>query len=105
MDLKDDPSLIAQYDDHHKKVWPEVLQSLKASGITSMEIYRWRNRLFMIIEVTADFSFERKAQMDAANSKVQEWENLMSRFQQSQPGSRPKWEVMEKVFDTKKPTT
>lgn len=42
--------------------------------------------------------------MDAANPKVQEWENIMGNFQQSLPGFDPddpwKWKPMEKVFDT-----
>jgi L-rhamnose mutarotase len=57
----------------------------------------------MIIETTEDFSFDRKAVMDAANPKVQEWENIMGQFQQSLPGFDPndpwKWKLMEKVFD------
>jgi len=35
-----------------------------------MEIYGISNRLFMIIETTDDFSFEKKAKMDADNSSV-----------------------------------
>jgi L-rhamnose mutarotase len=103
VDLKNDPAAIASYDDYHKKVWPEILQSLSDSGILSMQIYRLMNRMFMIIETTEDFSFERKAVMDAANAKVQEWERLMGQFQQSLPGYDPndpwKWKPMEKVFD------
>ena len=100
VDLKNDPALIAQYEAYHKKVWPEVLQSIRSSGISSMEIYRYQNRLFMIMEVTADFSFERKQQMDAANEKVQEWESLMLQFQQPLSGSASKWQLMEKIFET-----
>ena len=40
LDLKNDPKLIAEYDHHHKQVWSEVLDSIKQSGILSMEIYR-----------------------------------------------------------------
>jgi L-rhamnose mutarotase len=72
VDLKDNPELIASYEAYHKNVWPEILQSLSDSGIISMEIYRLMNRMFMILETTNDFSFEKKATMDAANPKVQE---------------------------------
>ncbi|HSF46061.1 MAG TPA: L-rhamnose mutarotase [Chitinophagaceae bacterium] len=103
VDLKDDPALIQQYEDYHRKVWPEILQSLTDSGILSMEIYRLRTRMFMIIETTDDFSFEKKSGMDLANPKVQEWEKLMSQFQQALPWEKPddpwKWKLMEKVFD------
>ena len=100
LDLKDDPMLIAEYEEHHRKVWPEILQSISTAGIQQMEIYRVSNRLFMVMETNEDFSFERKAAMDAANGKVQEWEKLMWKYQQALPGSKPgeKWILMEKVF-------
>jgi L-rhamnose mutarotase len=100
LDLKDDPQLIAEYEAHHRAVWPEVLQSIKQAGIADMEIYRWGNRLFMVMEVTDDFSFERKAAADAANEKVQAWETLMWKYQQALPGAQPgeKWKKMDIIF-------
>lgn len=100
LDLKNDPKLIAAYDDYHKKVWNEILISIKNSGITNLEIYRTGNRLFMIIEANKNFSFERKAMADAANPKVQEWEQLMWNYQQALPFANPgeKWVLMEKIF-------
>src|SRR6202790_704904 len=81
-DLKDDDQLINAYDEYHREVWPEIKDSLKQSGIIVMEIYRTGNRLFMIIQVAEDFSFEKKAAMDLANPVVQKWETLMSEYQQ-----------------------
>jgi L-rhamnose mutarotase len=54
----------------------------------------------MIMEVDDMFSFERKAAMDADNPKVQEWEQLMWKFQQSMPFAKPgeKWVLMDKIF-------
>jgi len=100
-DLKNDPKLIAAYEEYHRNVWPEVLKSLGGSGITHMDIYRIENRLFMIIEVEDDFSFEKKAQMDEHNEKVQEWEILMWDYQQALPWAKPgeKWLPMEKIFE------
>lgn len=46
LDLKDDPRLISEYEAYHNNVWPEILKSIKDSGITSMEIFRAGNRLF-----------------------------------------------------------
>ena len=54
LDLKDDAALIAEYEAHHKAVWPEVLGSISGSGIISMEIYRYNTRLFMIMETVDD---------------------------------------------------
>ena len=84
VDLKDDPELIAEYENWHKKenAWPEITKSITESGINNMEIYRTGNRLFMIMETDDGFSFERKAIIDSSNEKVQEWEKLMWKFQQ-----------------------
>lgn len=100
LDLKDDAALIAEYETYHQNVWPEILQSIKESGIEHMDIYRTGNRLFMIMEVNEQFSFERKAAADAANEKVQEWETLMWKYQQGLPGSKPgeKWRLMNNIF-------
>ena len=102
LDLKDDPALIAEYEYWHKNenAWPENLQNIRDSGITSMEIYRTGNRLFMIMETEDSFSFERKAELDAANQKVQEWEKLMSTFQEPLVWAKPgeKWVLMDKIF-------
>ncbi|GEO03192.1 hypothetical protein AAE02nite_08560 [Adhaeribacter aerolatus] len=102
LDLKDDPALIAEYEYWHKSenAWPENLQHIRESGITSMEIFRTGNRLFMIMETDDAFSFERKSEMDAANAKVQEWEKFMDTFQQPLPWAKAgeKWVLMNKIF-------
>lgn len=100
LDLKDEAHLIAAYEEYHKKVWPEILQSIRDSGITQMEIYRTGNRLFMIMETSDGFSFDAKGQADAANPKVQEWEKLMWTYQQAIPWAKPgeKWVRMEPIF-------
>jgi len=65
-----------------------------------MQIYLIGNRLFMIMEVNEKFDPQQKAAMDAANPKVQEWEDLMMQFQQLIPWSKDgeKWVEMEKIF-------
>ena len=100
VDLKDDKQLIAEYEAYHQKIWPEIEKSIKDAGIVQMEIYRTGNRLFMIMEVNSTFSFEKKGKADAGNPKVQEWEELMWKYQQALPGSKPgeKWILMDKIF-------
>jgi len=102
VDLIDNPELIAEYENWHKKenAWQEITKSISDSGITNMEIYRTGNRLFMIMETDDNFSFERKAAMDSANTKVQEWEQLMWKFQQplSWAKNGEKWILMDKIF-------
>jgi L-rhamnose mutarotase len=103
LDLKDDADLIREYEDHHKAVWPEIIKSIKDSGITDMEIYRLENRLCMIMEVDKDFSFEKKQQLDEDNAKVQEWEELMWKYQQplAIAAEGEKWMLMKNVFTLK----
>lgn len=100
LDLINDPELISGYEKLHQKIWPEIYASITGSGIRHMEIYRFGNRLFMIMEVNDEFSFEQKSAMDAANPKVQEWETLMWGYQQALPGAKPgeKWMLMDKIF-------
>ena len=101
LDLKDDPGLIKEYEEYHRAVWPGILSSIKESGIEQMTIYRYGNRLFMIMEVNDQFSFDAKGKADASNPRVQEWETLMWKYQQALPGARPgeKWMLMEKIFN------
>ncbi|MGN0002669.1 MAG: L-rhamnose mutarotase [Sphingobacterium composti] len=100
LDLVDDPQLIKEYEDFHTNVWPEIITSIRDSGIINMEIHRFGNRLCMIMEVNESFSFDEKSQMDASNPKVQEWEALMWKYQQAIPGAKEgeKWVIMDKIF-------
>lgn len=101
LDLVNDEKLIAEYETYHQKIWPEIKKSILDAGIEQMEIYRFTNRLFMIMDVTDDFNFANKSTADAANAKVQEWERLMWKYQQAIPGAKPgeKWVLMNKIFD------
>jgi L-rhamnose mutarotase len=100
LDLKDDPKLIAEYKQHHERIWPEITKSLKDAGIEDLEIYLLGTRMFMIMEVDQHFSFEAKGKADQINPKVQEWETLMWKFQQPLPTAHPgeKWLLMDKIF-------
>jgi L-rhamnose mutarotase len=107
LDLKDDPELIQKYIDHHQNVWPEVLKSIRDSGIINMEIYHVANRLFMIMETQDDFDPEAKAKADTNNPKVQEWETLMDKYQKrlSFANRCEKWVPMEKIFSLEEALT
>ena len=101
LDLVNDETLIAEYEAYHQKIWPEIKKSILEAGIEQMEIYRFANRLFMIMEVNAEFNFANKSAADAMNPKVQEWEALMWKYQQAMPGAKQeeKWVLMNKIFD------
>jgi L-rhamnose mutarotase len=100
LDLVNDPVLIAEYEAYHREIWPEIQKSIVDSGITNMEIYRIMDRLFMIMEVNDSFSFDAKGAADAANPKVQEWEQLMWKYQKALPVAKPgeKWLMMDRIF-------
>lgn len=100
LDLKDDPQLIAEYKRYHEQIWPEITCSIREAGIEDMEIYLLGTRLFMIMEVAPEFSFEAKAQADRSNPKVQEWEALMWKFQKplAKAKAGEKWVLMERIF-------
>ena len=93
LDLRDDPALISEYRKYHEEIWPEIAKSIRDSGIEDMEIYLLGTRMFMIMEVNQRFSFEAKARADQDNPKVQEWEQMMWKFQQALPDAQPgeKW--------------
>jgi L-rhamnose mutarotase len=100
LDLVNDPEKIAIYEAHHKAIWPEVKASILEAGIQRMDIFRWHNRLMMLMEVDESFSFEKKAAIDFNNPVVQRWEALMSTFQQPPNGYSgvDKWVLMDKIF-------
>lgn len=100
LDLKDDADLIAEYERHHRQVWPEIERGLRRAGIEQLEIYRTGNRLCMVMEVADGFSFEAKAAADRADLRVGEWETLMWTFQQALPWAEPgeKWVLMERIY-------
>ncbi|WP_038533473.1 L-rhamnose mutarotase [Formosa agariphila] len=101
-DLINNQKLIAEYKDFHAKgkAWPEITESIKSAGIVDMQIYLTGNRMFMIMECDSSFNPNKKAEMDANNPKVQEWEMLMWKYQLGVPWAKngEKWVEMEKIF-------
>ncbi len=102
LDLKDDPKIISAYRAWHEpgRTPPEIIQSIRASGIQSLDIHLTGNRLFMIMEVDDTFDAQAKASADAADPVVLGWEALMWRFQQPLPWSQPgeKWVAADPIF-------
>jgi L-rhamnose mutarotase len=74
LDLKDDAGLIAEYEAHHRAVWPEVADHLRSSGVISMDIWRLGTRLCMLMETDdAVFDPQRMAEAAEADARVQAW--------------------------------
>jgi len=106
LDLHDDEGLIREYEQYHQPgyAWPEVIDSIRGSGILDMQIYRSGTQLVMVMSVDDSFSFEDKARQDSQNPKVVEWERLMTKFQRAGADSSAdaKWQKMRNVFDLRR---
>lgn len=100
LDLINKTTSIKQYIAYHKEVWPEILDSLRDSGIIDAEIYNVADRLFLILETNESFTLENKGKMDAQNPIVQKWEDLMSTYQKALPVAKTgeKWVEMKRIF-------
>ena len=100
LNLKNEKTLIKEYINHHKSVWPEIIKSMKDSGIVNAEIYNFSTRLFLLIEVDDTFSEKRKKDLDKKNKFVNEWEEMMLKYQELIPNSPEgeKWVKMNKIF-------
>src|SRR5689334_15612397 len=100
VDLNGSASSIEAYKAHHRRVWPEVVASLRRAGIIGMDIFLLDRRLVMILE-TRDADFRRCfAAHVASSARVAEWEALMRSLQTPPPGAAPGewWTEMEPVF-------
>lgn len=102
LDLQDDPEIIREYEHWHQKdhLWPEIPAGIKAAGILHMEIYRFENHLFMIMEGGPDFDFTRDMERLGQLPRQAEWEAFVAQFQKAamNQSSKDKWKQMKKIF-------
>jgi len=101
IDLKDDEATVETYRYHHDRIWPEVAESLRRSGIVSMEIYLLGRRLVMVVETDGrDVAAAFAAHHASTNPQVTGWETLMKAMQSPVADAAPGewWARMERVF-------
>ena len=101
VDLKDDPTAIETYVSYHRRVFPEVLESLADIGVADMQIYILARRLVMIVEMKDGIDIKGAfATHHAKAGRVAEWETLMQSLLLPPPGSKPGewWTLMRPVF-------
>jgi L-rhamnose mutarotase len=99
--LRDDPAAIAAYREHHQRVWPEVVESLRRAGIDRMDIHLLGRTAVMIVDVADGTDIRRAfAAHQASSARVAEWEQLMKSLQERSPDAKPGewWALMEPVF-------
>jgi L-rhamnose mutarotase len=102
LDLRDDPTLIAEYEARHRAIWPEVALHLRTQGVTAMQIYRLGTRLCMVMDTDdAVFDAERMAKAAASDPRLIAWEEEMWRYQLPTPWTPAgaKWVAAECIFD------
>jgi L-rhamnose mutarotase len=100
-DLVDDPAAVERYREHHRHVWPEVVDSLRRAGIERLDIHVLGRRLVMIVELRDGLDLARAFAAHVASSpRVAEWERLMKSLQQPPPGATPGewWTAMQPLF-------
>lgn len=74
LEISDDPELIAQYRKWHSQEynWKEVRDGIREVGILEMEIYLIGNRMVMIVDAPADFSWsEAMGRLECLGDKLQ----------------------------------
>ncbi len=102
LELKDEPALIAEYERLHSPAysWQEIRDGIREVGILEMEIYRFENKLFMIVETPQDFEWDSAMARLATLPRQEEWENTVAAFQQCAQGatSDEKWHGMHRIF-------
>lgn len=103
LNLKNDPELIRTYRSLHAKenVWKEIVAGIREVGILEMEIYLLGCKLFMIVEVPADFDWDSAMARMATLPRQTEWEALTAKYQDVGSGSASsaeKWQLMDRIF-------
>ena len=105
VDLQDDPAVIERYRRCHRPGGPpaEVTRSLRDAGIAALDIYLIGNRLFMVIDFSAEYSAAAKAAADAANPHVLAWNAVMDELQQELPfpprdAVSGRWRPLERIY-------
>jgi L-rhamnose mutarotase len=95
------PEAIAQYEELHAHVWPEVLATIHACNIRNYSIFRYENLLFAYFEYIGDDFAADMARM-AADPKTQEWWGVCMPLQSKLPEAGPDewWAAIREVFHT-----
>ena len=101
LDLREGEGVAEAYAAHHDAIRPEVVRSLRAVGVESLDIYRLERRLVMVLDTRDGFDLAADfARHAASDPRCAEWEALMRTFQQAPPGAAPgtSWTLMPPVF-------
>jgi len=99
LNLKSDSKLITEYEIWHspENIPKEIIEGIYSIGIKEMEIFRWENRLFMIIETENDFDWDTQMKRLSEIPGQKEWEIQMDLYQE-RISNKEKWVKMQNIF-------
>jgi len=91
------PTAIAEYDESHRHVWPELLEKLREVGISDYSIFRRGQDLFLVMRVE---DFHRAWEILDKDPANQRWRKEMSRLFEPVPDLQPgeRFAMMKEVF-------
>lgn len=97
--LKVKPEKIAEYREHHQRVWPEMLDALRRTGWHNYSLFmRSDGTLFGYFETPADF----KAALEGMSKEEinAKWQEMMAPYFEALEASRPdeNMQELEEVF-------
>lgn len=100
MTLDIDPSDVSAYKSHHDKSWPEITKALKSVGIQNLSLFNYGSRLFYYAEYIGKEDLDKALERYAKMPKVQEWEELMHKYQKKLEGSEGDvwWQPMQLIY-------
>lgn len=90
------PGYEAEYERRHSKIWPEVKQLLKESGVSDYSIY-WdkdTNILFAVQKISGEAS----SQDLGDNPIIQKWWAYMADIMETNPDNSPVSIPLKEVF-------
>ena len=92
---------IEEYKEIHRKVWPEVLQTIHDCNIRNYSIFYRDGFLFACFEYHGE-DFKKDMEKMAADPKTQEWWTITDPMQEPLETRSPDewWVPMEEVFHT-----
>jgi L-rhamnose mutarotase len=95
--LRIKPDCIEEYEEAHRRVWPELLAKLREVGISDYSIFRRGQDLFLVMKVEDFDRAWNELDKDPVN---QRWQQEMSRLFEPVPDLEPgeRFAMMKEVF-------
>ncbi|GGG74795.1 L-rhamnose mutarotase [Edaphobacter dinghuensis] len=88
---------IAEYDEAHRHVWPELMTELESFGVSEYSIFRRDQQLFLYMQVVDYDELTKCLETSPVNLQ---WQKMMAPLFEPVPGLRPgeKQAMMMEVF-------